>query len=90
MIRSAARDLVRQVKNWQRELDRWDNAMQDAVVQGWFRTSPLQSAPYCLSRIMITALEMATGLEFLHAHSILHCDLSGGAPPHGACKPQTE
>ncbi len=34
-----------------------------------------------LDIILRTALEVAEGMAYMHAHDILHCDLSRGDPP---------
>ena len=52
--------------------------MQDAVDKGYFRTSPVTSAPLLESAIVCVAKELASGFACLHANGILHCDISGG------------
>ena len=52
--------------------------LQDAVDKGYFRTSPVTSAPLLESAIVCVAKELASGFACLHANGILHCDISGG------------
>ena len=52
--------------------------MQDAVDKGYFRMSPVTSAPLLESAIVCVAKELASGFACLHANGILHCDISGG------------
>ncbi|KAK9820570.1 hypothetical protein WJX72_011761 [[Myrmecia] bisecta] len=68
--------------------------LQDAVDKGFFRTnrSVLTGQPN-LDVICPTALDIARGMAFLHAHNIIHGDLTGGnillssssADPRGFC-----
>eukprot|EP00877_Chromochloris_zofingiensis_P005332 jgi/Chrzof1/147/Cz01g05040.t1 len=51
----------------------------DAVVKGWFRTnrSPTQGVTD-IHVVALTALEIASAMEYLHDRNVLHGDLSGG------------
>ncbi|KAL6763631.1 hypothetical protein V8C86DRAFT_250313 [Haematococcus lacustris] len=51
--------------------------LQDAVDRGWFRSYMSQAAPPDLALLLDVGLDIARGLEHLHAHSIVH----GGALP---------
>jgi serine/threonine protein kinase len=52
--------------------------LQDAIDRGWLRTERdcLHSKPHMLS-VVATALEVASAMAYLHAHDILHGDLTG-------------
>ena len=54
--------------------------VSDAVVKGWFRTSrdPLSGGPD-LRAVLTTAAEIASGMAYLHAHDVVHGDLTGGS-----------
>lgn len=55
--------------------------LQDAVIRGWFRTTPhpLKGAPH-LRVIGLTALEIAVAMQHLHEQGVLH-----GVSVVGAC-----
>eukprot|EP00877_Chromochloris_zofingiensis_P005863 jgi/Chrzof1/152/Cz01g05090.t1_MAPK len=53
--------------------------LADAVVKGWFRTvrSPTTGVTD-IHVVALTALEIASAMEYLHDRNVLHGDLSGG------------
>ena len=56
--------------------------MQEAVDRGLFRQKASPNALPNMAVIMTTALEVASAMAFLHEHSIVHGDLTGGDVCH--------
>jgi len=50
--------------------------LADAIDQGWLRMEPRASAPLCLPMVWACARDVARGLAYLHAHCVLHGDLT--------------
>lgn len=47
--------------------------LQDAVVKGWFRTCPSPTDSVTnLHAVVMTALEIASAMEYLHINNIIH------------------
>lgn len=55
--------------------------MQDAIDQGYFKTSLAPGAELDTRAIAHVFKELASGLKALHDKGILHCDISGGMLP---------
>lgn len=53
-------------------------AMQEGVDRGLFRQEVSPDALPDIATILTTALEVASAMAFLHEHSIVHGDLTGG------------
>ena len=54
-------------------------ALQDAVDRGWLLSEASHfSGVVGLKRLLLTALELATALAYLHGVDIMHGDLTGG------------
>eukprot|EP00887_Chlorella_sp_A99_P008024 scaffold12.g8024.t1 len=49
----------------------------DAVDRGWLRRQRTLEGEIDMHRLLLTARDVASGLAFLHANSVLHGDLSG-------------
>ena len=59
--------------------DRALAAWQDAIIGGWFRAEPGGTAN--VMTVLATAMEIASGMAFLHSRDIVHGDLSSGGLP---------
>lgn len=57
---------------------RYCSCVQDAVDRGWLRTERncIDSMPN-MDAVLPTALEIASAMQYLHAHDVIHGDLSG-------------
>jgi tRNA A-37 threonylcarbamoyl transferase component Bud32 len=52
--------------------------LQDAINKGWFRKAPIsREQPPDFDKIIDTALEISSGMAFLHARGVVHGDLTG-------------
>ena len=58
------------------------HSVQEAVDRGLFRERRAADALPNMGAILATAQEIASGMAFLHEHSIVHGDLAGGTPQH--------
>ena len=53
--------------------------LQDAVDRGWLRTqADHEEGQLHLRRLLLTGLEVATAMAYLHGVDITHGDLTGG------------
>eukprot|EP00873_Tetraselmis_striata_P028883 jgi/Tetstr1/449147/TSEL_036357.t1 len=51
--------------------------LNDAVERAWLRTRRDVTAPPHWVHMLMTLLEIAMGMEYLHSKGIVHCDLNG-------------